>query len=131
VFSMGVLYHRKDPAHHLERILSLLRPGGTLVLETLVLPNDRRQDLLVPQGRYARMRNVWAVPGTDRLIHWLRKAGFQGIELVDTTRTTTGEQHSTAWMRFESLAEALDPLDPGRTIEGHPGPVRAVLIASR
>jgi len=131
VFSMGVLYHRKDPAHHLERILSLLRPGGTLVLETLVLPDDRRQDLLVPQGRYARMRNVWAVPGTDRLIHWLRTAGFQGIELVDTTQTTTGEQHSTTWMRFESLAEALEPLDPRRTIEGHPGPVRALLIARR
>jgi tRNA (mo5U34)-methyltransferase len=131
VFSMGVLYHRKDPAHHFERILSLLRPGGTLVLETLVLPDDRRQDLLVPQGRYARMRNVWAVPGTDRLIHWVRKAGFQNIELVDTTRTTTGEQHSTAWMRFESLAEALDPLDPTLTVEGHPGPVRASLIASR
>jgi len=131
VFSMGVLYHRKDPSHHLERIFSLLRPGGTMVLETLVLTDGRRQDLLVPQGRYARMRNVWAVPGVDRLIHWVRKAGFQAIELVDTTRTTTGEQRSTAWMRFESLAEALDPLDPKRTIEGHPGPVRALLIANR
>jgi tRNA (mo5U34)-methyltransferase len=131
VFSMGVLYHRKEPAHHLARILSLLAPGGTMVLETLVLPDDRRQDLLVPQGRYARMRNVWAVPGSDRLLHWVRNAGFKDIELVDTTRTTTSEQRSTAWMRFESLAEALDPLDPERTIEGHPVPVRALLIASR
>ena len=131
VFSMGVLYHRKDPAHHLGRILSLLGPGGTMVLETLVLPDDHRQDLLVPPGRYARMRNVWAVPGTGRLLHWVRNAGFKKIELVDTTRTTTGEQRSTEWMRFESLAEALDPLDPEQTIEGHPGPVRALLIASR
>ena len=41
VFSMGVLYHRKDPLEHLCRIRSLLRPGGKMVLETLVLPDDR------------------------------------------------------------------------------------------
>jgi tRNA (mo5U34)-methyltransferase len=33
-------------------------------------------------------------------------------------------------MRFESLAEALDPVDPGRTLEGLPAPRRALLIAS-
>jgi tRNA (mo5U34)-methyltransferase len=32
-------------------------------------------------------------------------------------------------MRFESLAEALDPRDPTRTVEGHPAPRRAVLLA--
>jgi tRNA (mo5U34)-methyltransferase len=109
VFSMGVLYHRKDPPHHLERIHSLLRPGGTMVLETLVLPAERQQDLLAPQERYARMRNVWAVPGTGLLQDWVRKAGFRKIELVDTTSTTIEEQRSTTWMQFESLAESLDP----------------------
>ncbi len=131
VFSMGVLYHRKDPAHHLRRIHSLLRAGGTMVLETLVLPEARRQDLLLPQERYARMRNVWAVPGTDRLLNWARSAGFRRIEVVDTTRTTIEEQRSTAWMRFDSLAEAIDPADQEKTIEGHPAPVRALLIAQR
>lgn len=131
VFSMGVLYHRKDPAHHLRKIHSLLRAGGTMVLETLVLPEARRQDLLLPQERYARMRNVWAVPGTDRLLNWARSAGFRRIEVVDTTRTTIEEQRSTAWMRFDSLAEALDPADQEKTIEGHPAPVRALLIARR
>ncbi len=37
VFSMGVLYHRRAPARHLGILRSLLRPGGELVLETLVL----------------------------------------------------------------------------------------------
>jgi tRNA (mo5U34)-methyltransferase len=129
VFSMGVLYHRKDPSHHLERIHSLLRPGGTMVLETLVLPEERQQDLLVPQERYARMRNVWAVPGTGLLLDWIRQAGFRKIDLVDTTRTTIEEQRSTTWMQFESLAESLDPEDSSKTIEGHPAPVRAVIIA--
>ncbi len=109
----------------------MLRPGGTMVLETLVLPPERRQDVLVPQERYARMRNVWAVPGTDRLVDWVRCAGFKDIELVDVTQTTIREQRSTAWMRFESLAEALDPADREKTLEGHPAPIRTVLIAKR
>ena len=132
VFSMGVLYHRKDPAEHLERLHGLLRKcGGTLVLETLVLPQNRRGDLLVPNGRYARMRNVWAVPGTERLRGWVREAGFRSVEVVDETATTPSEQRSTAWMRFESLEQALDPEDGSRTVEGLPAPVRAIVIAVR
>jgi tRNA (mo5U34)-methyltransferase len=132
VFSMGVLYHRKDPAEHLGRLRSLLKKcGGTLVLETLVLPQNRRGDLLVPAGRYARMRNVWAIPGTERLRGWLRNAGFRGVEVVDETATTPGEQSSTEWMRFESLEQALDPEDGSKTIEGLPAPVRAIFIARR
>lgn len=131
VFSMGVLYHRKDPLAHLEKIRSLLKENaGTLVLETLVLPGDRKNEVLVPPGRYARMRNVWAVPGTDRLLEWLRQSGFARCNLVDVTATTTAEQRSTAWMRFESLEQSLEPENPGLTVEGHPAPVRAVVIAS-
>ncbi len=131
VFSMGVLYHRKDPSHHLEKIRSLLPPGGTMVLETLVLPEEQQQEVFVPQGRYARMRNVWAVPGTNHLLDWVRCAGFSDIELLDSTATTVEEQRSTAWMQFESLSEALDPVDRGKTVEGHPAPVRALLVARR
>lgn len=130
VFSMGVLYHRRDPAHHLKRIRSLLKVGGTMVLETLVLPKSRRGDLLIPEGRYARMRNVWAVPGTEHLLTWVEKAGFRNAEVVDVTATTTSEQRSTRWMNFESLEQALDEGVPDLTVEGHPAPVRAMVIAS-
>jgi tRNA (mo5U34)-methyltransferase len=131
VCSMGVLYHRKDPLAHLERLRSLMKKnGGTLVLETLVLPEGREHEVLVPPGRYARMRNVWAVPGTGRLLEWLRQSGFERCDLVDVTATTTAEQRSTSWMRFESLEQSLEPGDPGLTVEGHPAPVRAVVIAS-
>ena len=128
-FSMGVLYHRRDPEHHLQRLHSLLRPGGTLVLETLVLPDDRADEVLVPEGRYARMRNVWAVPGLDRLGGWLTGAGFIESRVVDAEWTSLDEQRSTAWMTFESLDKALDPDNLRKTIEGHPAPRRAVLIA--
>jgi tRNA (mo5U34)-methyltransferase len=129
VFSMGVLYHRRDPVHHLKRIRSLLKDGSTLVLETLVLPKSSRGGLLVPEERYARMRNVWAIPGTKPLLGWVSEAGFKKAEVVDVTPTTTSEQRSTPWMRFESLEQALDPRGPTLTVEGHPAPVRAILIA--
>jgi len=128
VLSMGVLYHRRDPLAHLEQLYRCLAPGGRLLLETLVVRGDKP---LHPPGRYARMRNVHEVADLDSLAEQLRSAGFTGPELVDVGATTTGEQRSTDWMRFESLAQCLDPADPTRTIEGHPAPRRAVLTARR
>jgi len=131
VFSMGVLYHRKSPLNHLERLYALLKKGGTLVLETLVLPKGREECLLVPGDRYARMRNVWGIPGIARLSGWVEEAGFSQAEVVDITPTTTLEQRSTDWMRFESLDQALDPQDRTLTVEGLPAPVRAVIVARK
>jgi tRNA (mo5U34)-methyltransferase len=130
VFSMGVLYHRRSPIDHLLDLRRLLRPGGELVLETLVLAGEADR-VLVPPGRYAAMRNVWFIPTVDALAVWLGRCGFTGIRAVDVTRTGPEEQRSTDWMRFQSLPDHLDSDDPSRTIEGHPAPVRAVLIANR
>jgi tRNA (mo5U34)-methyltransferase len=130
VFSMGVLYHRRDSAEHLSAMCRLLRPGGELVLETLVLI-EPGQRVLVPAGRYAMMRNVHAIPTLNALLGWLRAAGLRCPRILDVTPTTTGEQRATDWMRFQSLADFLDPNDPRRTIEGHPAPVRAIIAAER
>lgn len=127
VFSMGVLYHRRKPVEHLERLKKLARPGGQIVLETLVLEVQGRETL-TPAGRYARMRNVHAVPTLTVLYDWLEAAGLPGAKLLDVSRTTTGEQRSTDWMTFESLRECLDPVNPAVTVEGHPAPVRAALL---
>jgi tRNA (mo5U34)-methyltransferase len=126
-FSMGVLYHQREPLKHLASLHATLRPGGELVLETLILPGA---ESLVhePEGRYARMRNVWHLPTVTALEDWLQQAGFVDIRLVAVTDTTVHEQRSTEWMPFESLAEALDPDDPSRTIEGLPAPTRAIVI---
>ncbi|NKI33831.1 tRNA 5-methoxyuridine(34)/uridine 5-oxyacetic acid(34) synthase CmoB [Wenzhouxiangella sp. XN79A] len=129
VFSMGVLYHRRDPLEHLARIARHLAPGGTLVLETLVLPGDGNEQL-DPPGRYANMRNVHRLPTVPRLGDWLVEAGYAGVAVCDRTRTTTAEQRPTDWMPFHSLANALTP-DRSATIEGHPPPLRAVLTARR
>ena len=126
-FSMGVLYHQRAPLEHLVQLQATLRPGGELVLETLILPGP---DSVVrePGDRYARMRNVWHLPTATALESWLAQAGFRDIRLVDVTVTTVDEQRSTAWMPFESLAEALDPDDTGSTVEGWPAPTRALVI---
>lgn len=128
-FSMGILYHRRSPIDHLLQLKGLLRPGGELVLETLVIEGDAT-DCLVPEGRYAKMRNVWFIPSVAMLETWLQRAGFADVRLVDVSVTSTDEQRATDWMRFESLADFLDPQDPRRTIEGYPAPRRAILIAS-
>jgi len=129
VFSMGVLYHRRDPVAHLQRLVSLLKPGGQLLLETLII-DGREDQSMVPPKRYARMRNVWSIPTISRLESWMIEAGLQSVRVLDITRTSTQEQRSTGWMRFESLAESLDPEDLSLTVEGHPAPVRAALLAT-
>jgi tRNA (mo5U34)-methyltransferase len=75
------------------------------------------------------MRNVWLLPTVPMLTKWLEETGYADIEIVDRSTTTTDEQRSTAWMRFESLCEALDPDDPTKTIEGWPAPNRVIITA--
>jgi len=128
LFSMGVLYHRRSPIEHLYELRSLLRPGGELVLETLVIEGDQNT-VLVPEGRYARMRNVWFIPSALALEGWLRRCGFRSVRLADVTATTVEEQRSTAWMTFESLPDFLDPDNRALTVEGLPAPRRATLVA--
>lgn len=128
VFSMGILYHRRSPMDHLRELRELLRPGGQLVLETLVVEGSEGTTL-VPEGRYAKMPNVWYLPSPDTLLSWMRKNGFKNPRMVDLSTTTIDEQRSTKWMAFESLADFLDPDDHSKTIEGHPAPVRAVFLA--
>jgi tRNA (mo5U34)-methyltransferase len=128
VFSMGVLYHRRSPMDHLLELKDCLRPGGQLVLETLVIEGGPG-DTLVPQSRYARMGNVWFLPSCATLLGWLLKLGFVDPQLIDVTVTTTDEQRSTEWMKFHSLANFLDPKDSSKTIEGYPAPRRAIVTA--
>ena len=130
VFSMGVLYHRRSPIDHLYQLRGLLRSGGELCLETLVIEGGLGQ-VLLPEGRYARMRNVWFIPSSVELVRWLERCGFVNVRVVNESRTTVDEQRSTDWMRFESLPQALDAQDPTLTVEGLPAPRRAVVIASK
>ena len=129
VLSMGVLSHSRDPLAHLRNLRIRLRKRGRAIVESLVLAQGPGE--LRVGGRYARMRNVWRLPGVQRLHQWIEQAGFTGIELLDISRTGSDEQRRTPWMPFESLAESLNPGDSSRTLEGLPAPRRAIFIARR
>lgn len=130
VFSMGVFYHRRSPIEHLLALKDCLVKGGELVLETLVIEGDVNQ-VLVPEDRYAQMRNVWFLPSIPALERWLRRAGFSDVRCVDVSTTTVEEQRATEWMKFQSLSDYLDPNDHSKTIEGLPAPMRAVIVARK
>ncbi len=130
IFSMGVLYHRKSPFEHLDHVRSLLRKGGEVVLETLVVEGGPHT-VFVPPGRYAVMNNVWCLPSVESLKLWMERIGFVNVRCVDINQTSTAEQRSTEWMTWKSLPDFLDPHNPNKTIEGHPAPLRATLIANR
>jgi tRNA (mo5U34)-methyltransferase len=129
VFSMGVLYHRRSPLDHLLQCRDALRPGGELILETLVIEGDEMA-VLLPQDRYAKMRNVWFIPSARAVALWLQRCGFVDIKIVNECITTAAEQRRTDWMQYESLNDFLDPLNPTLTVEGYPAPRRALLVAT-
>ena len=130
VFSMGVLYHAKSPIDHILKLKQCLKPDGELVLETMIVDNEYGQ-VLVPAGRYAKMRNVWFIPSSKELVKWLEKCGFKNIQCVDISKTTKKEQRSTKWMQFESLNDFLDSNNKNLTIEGYPAPKRGIFIAKK
>jgi len=127
-FSMGVLYHRKSPIDHLQELRDTLRPGGQLVLETLVIEGELGE-VLMPEDRYAMMRNVWFLPSVETLLLWCRRAGLRNARVVDLNQTSLDEQRGTDWMRFNSLPDFLDPEDSNKTAEGYPAPLRVVVLA--
>ncbi|MBC2712516.1 MAG: DUF1698 domain-containing protein [Desulfosarcina sp.] len=45
-------------------------------------------------------------------------------------RGSLAGKRKTDWIDTESLADFLDPEDPGKTVEGYPGSVRAMVLAT-
>ena len=130
VFSMGVLYHRRDPIDHMQQLYQCLKADGELVLETLIVETDNPISLK-PEGRYAKMKNVWEIPSQSLLVEWAEQVGFINARIIDVTTTTTEEQRRTEWMKFESLSDFLDKEDNTKTVEGYPAPIRAILLADK
>jgi tRNA (mo5U34)-methyltransferase len=130
IFCMGILYHRRSPLDTLSQMKGMLADGGQLILETLIVPG-RKDTALFPRDRYARMRNVFFLPTVNCLQNWLERCGFKRIQCVDITPTTINEQRKTPWIDSESLDACLDPHNDKQTVEGHPAPIRAVIVAEK
>lgn len=130
VFSMGVLYHRRNPINHILELKSLLTSGGELVLETLII-DEVEGGILTPKDRYAQMRNVWSIMTVEKIMSLIEQAGFTNIRCADQSITSLDEQRRTEWMQFHSLKEFLDPDNVNKTIEGYPAPKRGLFIATK
>ena len=126
---MGVLYHQWSPVESLRLIKDSLRPSGSLILETLIIPT--KDDVaLYPKDRYASMRNIHFIPSLSCLKNWCKRAGFKSIEVVDESITKEDEQRATEWSQPFSLKDTIDPQNPKQTIEGYDRPRRVILRCS-
>lgn len=128
LFAMGVLYHRKSPFEFLKTMKTLLKPGGELVLETLAIDGDENT-VMVPQDRYACMKNVWFIPSPDAMVKWMKRLGYKDVQFCGSKVTTIDEQRYTEWMPGKSLIHFLDKNNLNLTIEGLPAPNRAIFTA--
>lgn len=129
VFSMGVLYHRRNPLDHLKLLRSCLKNDGELLLETLVI-DDQEKAFLMPETTYAGMSNVWGLPSVMLLMQWLKVCGFKNIKCVSLSLTSPQEQAQTPWIATHTLEDFLTP-DGKQTKEGLPPPLRAMIRAQK
>jgi tRNA (mo5U34)-methyltransferase len=127
---MGVIYHQRDPFAACKKMYSAIKPGGRIILESLVIPQQGSY-LFVPSERYAKMRNAWVVPSADALVNLLLRAGFKDPQMTTFGALTATEQRRTAWAPYESLADFLDPHDSTKTVEGYPAPHTALVVAHK
>jgi len=126
VFSMGVLYHQRDPENHLQLLSSHLKEKGSIILETLIAP-DEYGDALIPKDSYANMSNVWFVHTKIGLENLANRTKLKISSISSSCKTTNEEQRTTKWMPFRSLSDALDE-SSDRSIEGLPRPERVILV---
>jgi tRNA (mo5U34)-methyltransferase len=130
VLCMGVIYHQRDPFTACKKLFAAVRPGGRVVLESLVIPQSGSH-FLVPQERYAKMRNAWIIPTPEALATLLTRVGFVDPQIHQFGAISTDEQRRTEWAPYESLQDFLDPNDHTETVEGYPAPHSALVVARR
>lgn len=128
ILLMGILYHEKNPLGCLNSIKEKLKPGGCLIVESIVVDGPADY-VLFPKDRYAKMKNVYFIPTIGALESWIKKSGFVEIELISTSTTDPSEQRVTQWSSNASLEDFLDPTNLSRTIEGYPAPQRVIFKA--
>ena len=129
VFSMGVLYHQRNPENHLSLLASHLKEGGQIIVETLIAPYECGQ-ALIPEDSYANMSNVRFIHTRKGLENLVNKAGLKILNMGTSVKTTPEEQRSTKWMPFRSLVDGLSQ-ELDRTVEGLPSPDRVVLVLTK
>jgi len=129
VFSMGVLYHQRNPEGHLRFLASHLKEEGQIIIETLVAP-DEYGEALIPKSNYANMPNVWIIHTRKGLESLSGQAGLKISHISSSVKTTAKEQRATKWMPFRSLEDGLCQVSD-KTVEGLPRPQRVILVLTK
>ena len=122
IFSMGVLYHHREPEDHLKLLCSHLKEEGTIILETLIIPEEYGE-VLIPEANYANMPNVRFLHTKIGFEKLTKQANLNIASISSPCKTTIEEQRTTLWMPFKSLSDGLN-VEKDLTIEGLPRPER-------
>jgi tRNA (mo5U34)-methyltransferase len=130
LFCLGILYHRPSPIDSLRDILTALKPGGSVIIESQVIPGEDSMALF-PEKTYAKVPGTWFVPTPSCLHNWLTRCGFKDIQQFCLHPMSNQEQRKTKWMSFESYDDFIDPRDPAKTVEGYPAPWRIFFKARK
>jgi tRNA (mo5U34)-methyltransferase len=129
VLCLGVIFHQRDPEGFLRGLRSLLRPGATLILETIGIESGHG-DALVGLKRYAKMGNARWIPTPSALHQLVESCGLTVKSVTDHGYISIAEQRSTPFAPYQSLREYLNPNDSTRTIEGCPAPRRIIAVVT-
>ena len=130
IFMLGVLYHRPDPVGTLKSLARGLNSKGEILIDTFMIDGDEEL-CLTPNKRYSKIPNIYFIPTIPALKNWLERAGFEDIEVLATTVTTSEEQRKTLWSFDQSLEDFLAPNDKTKTVEGYPAPKRVYVKARK
>ena len=130
VFSMGLLYHQRDPSKHLNSLSNRMKEGGQLVIETIVASNEYG-DYLEPKGPYASMPNVHFVHTNKGFMDLAEKEGLKVISNSTEVQTTLNEQRRTKWMPFKSYESAVLETHQDITVENFPAPKRKFYVLEK
>jgi tRNA (mo5U34)-methyltransferase len=130
IFMLGVLYHRADPVGTLKSLARGLNSKGEILIDTFMIDGDE-EICLTPNKRYSKIPNIYFIPTISALNNWLERSGFENIEVLATTVTTSQEQRKTPWSFDQSLEDFLDENDKTKTVEGYPAPKRVYVKARK
>jgi tRNA (mo5U34)-methyltransferase len=130
IFMLGVLYHRADPVGTLKSLARGLNSKGEILIDTFMIDGDEEM-CLTPNKRYSKIPNIYFIPTVSALRNWLERAGFEDIEVIAITATTSQEQRKTEWSFDQSLEDFLDENDKTKTVEGYPAPKRVYVKARK
>jgi tRNA (mo5U34)-methyltransferase len=133
-FAKTDIIYEKLGVEHLElynhKFDFILNKNGEILIDTFMIDGEQ-EVALTPNKRYSKIPNIYFIPTIPALKNWLIRTGFEQIEVLAVTTTTSEEQRKTQWSFDQSLEDFLDKDDNSKTVEGYPAPKRVYVKARK